>query len=274
VTVLRSMKLGQIFEQLGKLRDGFIVAASAIYLLGYLTWSTYAWRERLGPVAALDAQYFAAGLPIAGILVVALAGIVALNRFSTTRWRRFFESQSKSKQRVVEIALSALMLGFALLAARFMQKIPDNRDNRYRVVAATCFLAGAYVMVQLHGARRGKPSFFTRFAPSVVILLSAVSLIFLYGGTIYETIPDALGGGRPRLVTLDIRMDSVSNSTINQLLDHNYSGPPSAVMHTRPVLLLASQGDSYLFLVSECKDSLSCERIQLPKSAVQSIRWQ
>ena len=79
-----------LVKQLGTLRDSLLVSSSIVYLLGYTTWSIYAWRRHLGPVSALDAQYFAAGLPIALGLFCTFGSVIALRHIAHVRWRKSY----------------------------------------------------------------------------------------------------------------------------------------------------------------------------------------
>jgi hypothetical protein len=65
----------------GKLRDRLLIAAGAIYVLGYVTWSVHAFTHQLGPLPAVQGQYFVAGLVIAIILFSIYMVVESIIRF-------------------------------------------------------------------------------------------------------------------------------------------------------------------------------------------------
>lgn len=70
--------LGWIGDQLSpltKLRDGFLVVAVIVYILGYLVWSLNAWVNNLGLLPALEFQYLVAGVFPALVIWLIYIGI-------------------------------------------------------------------------------------------------------------------------------------------------------------------------------------------------------
>ena len=65
-TVSRGPLDGVMFERalrtIGTARDAILVAATAAYAAGYVTWALIAWLNNLPPLPLIDAQYLAAGL--------------------------------------------------------------------------------------------------------------------------------------------------------------------------------------------------------------------
>jgi hypothetical protein len=261
------MKISKLLKRLGELRDGMLVTGTAVYLLGYLTWSYYAWREGLGPVAALDAQYFAAGIPICLVLLATVASIIGLRHVAETRWRPYFQNKTEGHQQLLNLALLLTALGLTVVFFYLLV-------TRHWVVLPTLMMVGGYVIIHLYGAGKQKPDIFARFAPTVVLILVGMGIAMQFATSTYQTIPDALGGGRSRRVTLDIRADALSPITVNKLLDVSAQPPTGDVVHTRELSIIASQGDYYLILIPATEHEGSGERIQLQRTAVQAISWQ
>lgn len=57
-------------KRFGELRDGLLVIAGILYIVGYLTWAINAWQYNLGLLPALESQYFLAGIGPALTLAV------------------------------------------------------------------------------------------------------------------------------------------------------------------------------------------------------------
>jgi len=73
-----------LINRLGELRDGLLLLAGFVYLLGYTSWANYALTTRIGLVPVLDAQYFAAGIVPALILLLFILSVRMLRAFQ--RW--------------------------------------------------------------------------------------------------------------------------------------------------------------------------------------------
>jgi hypothetical protein len=59
-----------LFDNASKIRDLTLVAVTATYVPGFLSWSIYAWYSGLGFAPALDAQYIMAGIIPLAILAI------------------------------------------------------------------------------------------------------------------------------------------------------------------------------------------------------------
>ena len=212
---------------LGQLRDDMLVLGTIVYLLGYASWSAYAWEERLGPVAALDAQYFAAGVPIALLLSLTLLTIFGLRLISDIHWRRYFEQQTERRQRHLD---TVLMLGAAAIVATGAVLL-KMKPFRFADWVAILAITVGYVVIHLRGARLGKPNLFERFVPTILLIVMGMLAVGQFATVIYRSIPDAFGGGRPREVRLDIRVDAVSPATIRRLLDPGVPIPLARIIH-------------------------------------------
>lgn len=63
-------------KQIGGLRDGFLVIASVLYILGYIIWSVSAFQSDLGLLPAIESQYFIAGIVPTLILWLVYIGVI------------------------------------------------------------------------------------------------------------------------------------------------------------------------------------------------------
>ena len=58
-------------KRLGEARNGILVVVSLVYLLGFLSWASYAVANDIGFVALFDAQYLLGGIVPAATIAVA-----------------------------------------------------------------------------------------------------------------------------------------------------------------------------------------------------------
>jgi len=61
-------------DSIGDVRDLFLVLGSSIYFFGYLVLSYTFWNMKIGPLPAIDSQYFVAGLPI--IIAIGIGALI------------------------------------------------------------------------------------------------------------------------------------------------------------------------------------------------------
>ena len=97
-------------SSLGKQRDGLLLAAGGLYLLGYLSWACYGWISQIGFIPVFETQYFAAGIVPALIIVLFLLILCLLRSFDA--WRR---GEPTSWQRTLAKLLSLVGIGGILL---------------------------------------------------------------------------------------------------------------------------------------------------------------
>src|SRR5215211_3565107 len=84
-----------LFKRLGEIRDSLLVLASGLNFLGYLSWAFYAWEHKLGLLPVLDAQYFAAGV-FPALIVLVFCSIVRV-LFAAPRWAKKRPSEKQEK---------------------------------------------------------------------------------------------------------------------------------------------------------------------------------
>ncbi len=98
----------RLSEHLSNVRDIALAAGGILYALGYTVWSVYAWRYHLGPVPALRAQYFVAGIVFAIIIAGSGAVAYAIAELALRTWPRYLESRGSG-------ARDRLLLAFVVL---------------------------------------------------------------------------------------------------------------------------------------------------------------
>lgn len=258
-------------QRLTRIRDVLLIAAGALYILGYGTWSLFAWHLRIGPVPALDAQYFVAGVPIALIYVVVTAALLVTLRFVLRILPNTFARVPPSAQRGCTILLSLVLLA----CGAFLLLHSLRREHR-SVINTIIFWIG-WLVVVIHAAHGLKST--TRLRKvllTVAIYLSFGWLTFSATGWFvtdgYALIPQALGGGRPRPALLDVRTDAISIQLAQTLGCDLSSG--QAVLRTRIVWVLSSGTDQIILSTTAPKqDRHGSVRIGLRASVINAITW-
>lgn len=102
------------FETIGKFRDGILVGAGALYILGYLVMAYYASKKNLGLLPALDFQYIIAGIIPAFLIIVLCFSIRYLLVFRD--WvSDYLSPEATGKRRFLrEVIFAAAGFSFAI----------------------------------------------------------------------------------------------------------------------------------------------------------------
>jgi hypothetical protein len=200
---------------LGLYRDAVLLITSADYVLGYIVWATLAYRERLGPLPVLDAQYFIAGAPVLIVAVLCVLILFAANK-ALSRW-----------------------IGSMLF---FVPATQENTRSGRHLLAATLYL----------------------------LLVPAVISLGLFAIKEYQSVPEALGGARPRCAQFDLRPSDVSRATLIELGVSANESRDSVVRSNRLVVFHAGLES----VVVRRADSLHATRtVELSRAAVRAISW-
>lgn len=243
-------------RQIGHLRDGFLVGAGALYLLGYLVWTGYAARYGLGLLPALEPQYLLAGLIPALVLCLVYFGFCHFPQFKEELWKNK-DTTGPGKRKKIGFKL----FGALLIISIFFDMVLTNlvlsdaiqdelsltrmRFFGYALVGIVWFLfmpgwkipTKKSSMNLLLPWRWRKPKKAThknisrmrlwlyrlgqwlhRLAYSYLLLIVGGTLvIFLYGYAI-DVIPQEVGGFRARCAYVDIDKDRVSQETVGQIM--------------------------------------------------------
>jgi hypothetical protein len=216
--------MDKIIEQLEKYKNSFLAVAGAIYVLGLVNWSIFAYSKSLGIVTVFDTQYFVAGfIPF---LLIVLVYISFRSRFAfifwpidkTRNWMRKLRRRAKGNKSIfpglpnVLVSLLYLLAGLGFLGG-------SNIFNKEPILVlpggfGVLFIAGGIVLLVLRkkAMLNIKTSFKTRrvllrvvyrriyltmYARLYVFLVATVVLV-LYSFLFYPAIPQELGGALPK----------------------------------------------------------------------------
>ncbi len=263
----RKDRLQGFLQQIGVARDGLLVTASALYLLGYLVWSIHAAINHLGLLPAIDSQYFAAGIIPFLIITVTyplVKGIEKIRQVLLTWYKQ--DSKSKSRLTVrVAFGLYFLALIIVFLAKVFGVVLPTI----WIYVTSPSLLFIDFVFdpddryMQLLG------SIYTYTIP----LFFAVFAILFYVLALYPIIPQELGGVRPRCAYLDIAPDQLS-AEVREVIFPNLSGASSQIARSSEVYVLFSGNDFILVTPVAGQTKPNAGQVyEIRRDSLQVITW-
>ena len=261
------VSLRQFLKATGEVRDGILVIATTIYVIGYITWTLYAWRMRFGPVDVVDTQYFAAGLPVAGLIACTALAIFILERMTTGPWTTYVGGlAASSRQRLATRLLSAS--GLCATIATLVGVVTKTAHTLYWGWAVP--MAISYIFIRLYGVARNRMDFASRVAASVVLITFGGWLVYIFVIDIYPTIPASFGGGKPRTALLDLRSEFLSEETIHAVQRERQRR--QSVIRTRELRVIASR-DTIIVLSLRRAGSTTNQPLVVKREAVQNIIW-
>lgn len=248
--------IGDRLSPLAKLRDGLLVTAVIVYILGYLVWSLNAWVNNLGLLPALDFQYFVAGIFPALLIWLVYIGVGNGRRLSKnfTKW---FDPDAKGKVRYLRRFMRLInhLFWWTLGVKIILQQIEEigiaNVDIfsgiQVDISIRTILFIAVFVLVML-------PFYFvtglTKFSHLESLLYCYVVLIGafvvglgFYTFAIYPQLPQALGGLRPRCVYLDVKKGEMSNGTLKDIFPVDAIKSSSEVVRSVKVDIFFSGGE-------------------------------
>lgn len=212
--VRENSRLIRRLKKLGGLRDGLLITGTALYVMGFLVWSIYAWWQNLGLLPAFEIQYFVAGLGLVLVIGLGYGGFKIAEALAQSV-RTWLGPDVKGRRRRFRTATRLAMYGMLVVVFIF----PDWLEGIVASVAggstpatvrlATILLAGFVLEAT---SESEDPTDY--IAPLVVFLLALTYFLF----EIYPSIPQELGGVRPRCAYMDVATGDLSNETIDAII--------------------------------------------------------
>jgi hypothetical protein len=185
------------------LRDAGLVIGALIYAFGYVTWAVYAYAWDLGPMPALDSQYFVAGV----VPFLCTVGLATAAWFINRTARPWLIQQTRARR--AALTLPPMLIGLALIMSS--------------ASATTSTLVGMLlVMITIFASDTTALSpFKNSTSPGTACLLGCgVMFAALYamplGG--FSQIPQELGGGAPRCAYIEVDRTQIGSAVQRELL--------------------------------------------------------
>lgn len=260
------------FRTIGELRNSLLVGASLLYLLGYAMWAAHAWDKNLGLLPLLDSQYFVAGLFPAATLWLAfygfkggmwLIGILEAHLgLDKTGWPLYVS-------RTVISVFGVAFVVFLVSDSEWFVKFSPSYAESIFVVSGFIFVVSGFVVVSavepvLQFFRKGMVVYF-------VFAFSALG--FAYSFLVLKSLPQELGGARPRCASISAPRSVVSKETLNQIFSSN-TGTDEIVQSDKVAVLYSG---SYLLVTALDPDATDKKNEsivhELPRNIVKGITW-
>jgi hypothetical protein len=276
-----------LLRRLATLRDGFLVVGVLLYGTGFSVWSYHAWKNNVGLLPALDAQYFIAGIvPLSVILFAYLVvkqspKVIRPARAAlgpgATGWlllaRRlifslilvgyvvfmvnlFVYSKGMISREMFDIFLAVSILpisiGLIFLPARILP-IPTGSKVRRRLRNLVDKVEGFYSSLMLY----------------YLLGAGAIVLVFLFLDNVYPKIPQEFGGVKPKSAILELKASELSPTMMARLCTRKDA--TLQVIQSAPVEVLFHDEERLIFRVAG--RSGRRDTLEVPRSAVGLIAW-
>lgn len=269
-------------RRLGSVRDGLLVVGTLAYAAGYGSWSYYAWSNRLGPLPAVDAQYFLAGVPALVAVLAAVRIARTLVKFYVFMYPRWRTSQSKRLTRLTE--LGSWLVTLIVIAYLIRYRLADILAQKFTLLDIAVVIVATLTALLMRGPL---PADEPNIYPFESWLLYFFTIAFAFAGALfylrvaYPRIPQVFGGAAPRAARLDISHSSLSVEAMKRLgcvtglTQQPISSAPLWVYYSGSDTMLVSRklvAPNYSLIFGEqVADSL--DLIQLNRANVQAIHW-
>jgi len=235
---------GNWLTRIGELRDGLLVLASLIYGLGYFVWSLHAWKQGLGLLPALDAQYFAAGI-VPGLVIVAAYGAFKLITAGLERLLVWLHGEPRTRAKIA-IRWAAFVLIAVLFSYMLIGDMFGIVEGIVSLEWATPFVIAVFVLLSLlihvetKDTRAKWDRFYRLFQVGNIVALGAIVAVIYFVNSVYPSIPQELGGVSARCSYLDLDKSLLSALTLAALVPGADGSSTSAVRSKRLDMLYAS----------------------------------
>jgi hypothetical protein len=216
-----------------------VALTALLYVLGLVVWSLNAARRDLGLGAAPDLQYLVAGLVPALVVAVAFALGIAWWRLPAWSRDRLRSSRPALAARIASVG--AVLFGGSVLAIAVFGWSGVLEDHPSLAAAVfVCFAAGV-VLPSL----ASEETWLFRLIWYGYGLLGIAALVLIafvfYAEAVYPSLPQSLGGGRPRCAQLDLDARSLSPETLAELAPGAAAGE---IFRTPRLDIVFAQGDT------------------------------
>lgn len=242
-------------ERLGNTRDGLLLFAGGLYILGYVVWSVHALREGLGLLPALDLQYFLAGglFAVSLLLAGALGYLAARVADASETWKA---SHRRGIRLVAPWVPIAIGLGVGIGGVLLMSAAG------HLLVGFALTLAFGATLVAIGLIRPN-----ARLAlPIMLAGLSIFTASLVFVTLIYPNVPQEVGGVRPRCGYVELAAADASDDLAREILQNpNATG----VARSKKLSIFFSGGESY---VVRLRDGDNDKTYELRKETVKSTR--
>lgn len=259
-------------SQIGVIKDTVIALGGIVYLAGYLVWSYYAWRYHLGPVPALQGQYFVAGLLAVGLLAATTGTAYAVSHAANVWWPRYVREKNNTLRRVLLVGMAALLIVSVVVVMLANAGVITGSEWPQTVATFVAIGVLPFVFSGLQLAPRITGNLIRVFVVAYVFVIAALFLLRLVEQW-YPTWPQELGGGKPRSAYLTLYKSDAGG--LSSLWGPYKIPAGSDVVTTFPVFVLVRTPDSLIVARTRPNRRFNGEpiRYEIPMKAIASIDW-
>lgn len=269
----------------GDARDDLLVAAGAVYGVGYIVWALHASRYNLGLLPALESQYFIAGLAPAVVILIAYK-LTVLGELGLAWIRRRLGDPETALERLLNKTINTLFVGSLLfaIAGGFLSKPFPRFSERVQQVGIWIFI-GSFFFLPDSGEDNAPPKklspdyisyWFFRGYRLLMLRYLGVSIavlgIIFYAEKVHSVFPQELGGGSPRCASLDLMKSSLSDQTLKALFAEDGSGKENQAAHSVDVDVFFA-GSDYFLVKPRGRSADDRTTYEIRRDAVQSVTW-
>lgn len=271
------------------IRDGVLVIAGILYILGYLFWAINAFQNNLGLLPAIESQYFVAGIvPMFVILALLLAITgIKLIREKIPAW---LGPSVKGWRLVLRWIIIAWLL-FGLAGFSMVSEVLPEGDW-VTIFFYVYFISWVFFPPYPFGHKsegeygetkilRFIRKFFDKTFPGILataypvflaVGLSTAGLNFFIED-VYPSIPQEFGGVRPRCAQLDVVADQLSVETREAILPIDSIDSENQVVQTIEVNVFFSGSEFMLVRPLAQEQEPKLEVYEIRTSVIQAVTW-
>ena len=259
-------RAGEWLKGIGNLRDGLLVAATFLYILGYIVWAINAYRNELGLLPALEFQYFIAGAPPLLITLGLYFILVGEKRLRTKVRAWIGPSPTGGKLYLCWVISFSAILAAALImtsaSESFKATFPNAPRTWLTLISAVIIVVSPLFIGPLENTfdeRKLLHKLFKLLHPVIVLYLGFLGLVYalmffigfaalgyIYCVDLYPKLPQEFGGARPYYACLDVVKAQMSPETIEGILPIEPSKSHEPVVRSSRLEVLFSGNDVML----------------------------
>lgn len=271
--------LNKQLETISLIKDKILVLAGLIYLIGYAIWTFHSWINNLGLLPPLQLQYFVAGS--ASIIILAVAkGIWDFeNWFLKEKWPAFvgaYVTGWKSVLRNVIPIINVISL-FGWLTSQMLISYTQGKTEKLAIILFYVFSISLVLHPPDLEIKDRWWRTYTRFVRKITLgflpffIVLAGMLIFYI--EIYPTLPQELGGVKPKCAFLDIEKNKLFAETLDAILPSSATVLDNLIVRSVKVDVYYSAGGALLIKPNHTDGGKTFTTYEIEKSAIEVITW-
>jgi hypothetical protein len=261
---------------LGKLRDGLLLLAGGIYLLGYLSWATFAGNRHLGFVPVVDAQYFAAGIFPTVILFMTCLIIWSLQQFARKSPRPGSAARQHISEKFERVSIiSGGFFAITVFLSKIVFRLSPNSDYAPTAAALVCvslMVASLSALISTFLGTKDEDIKERRSYlnySSIIIVFIAIAMFVTYATEFFQYVPQSFGGPSLEPVQLDVNVSNLSSNSLMVIAPAQKTATNGVVRSQ--TLYLVLQNGGYILLQTNSDWSQGSQIFKIKNETVQGI---